>query len=92
MGIINAGTAVGAVIAPPLIAVILSYAELALDFCGHRRTRLALDVVVDRIVFFAGESSPILSARTIADASQLDSAPRTCAGLICCAFASPGDW
>ncbi len=47
MGIINAGTAVGAVIAPPLIAMMLGLFELAMDFCGHRRPRVALDVVVD---------------------------------------------
>ena len=57
MGIINAGTAVGAVIAPPLIAIMLDLFQLALDFCGYRRPGADLGVVVDQVIFFAGGSS-----------------------------------
>ena len=58
MGIINAGTAVGAVIAPPLIAIVLDLFELALDFCGHRRSGASLGVVVDQVILFCRRIIP----------------------------------
>ena len=90
MGIINAGTSVGAVIAPPLIALVLSLCRLALDFCGHRR----LSDCCGR----GGGSHLIFRRRILPNACAAMRlrfrgfhAP-TCAGLICCEFASPGDW
>ena len=47
MGIINAGTAVGAVIAPPLIALVLAYSGWRWIFVITGGLGLALDVVVD---------------------------------------------
>ena len=57
MGIINAGTAVGAVIAPPLIALVLGYAGWRWIFVITGGSRIAVDFVVDLILFFAGKSS-----------------------------------
>ena len=54
MGIINAGTAVGAVIAPPLIAVHSQLRELALDLLDLRRARSFVDGMVAAFVFRAG--------------------------------------
>ena len=95
MGIINAGTAVGAVIAPPLIAIVLSYSSWRLDFRGHRRARVALGIVVDSIIFFAGgtpRSHPWLSANSLLSIPHLLLRRKNRAGPICCGFASPGDW
>ena len=46
MGIVNAGTAVGAVVAPPAIAAILAVRQLALGVRRVRRGRPAVDAVV----------------------------------------------
>ena len=46
MGIMNAGTALGMVVAPPLIALLLSFDELALDLPRHGRPGPPLDGVV----------------------------------------------
>ncbi len=66
----------------------LELRRLALDFCRHRRSRIVVDVVVDLILLSAGEFS-----RTLERAALLLRMPRpTCAGSICCEFASPGAW
>ena len=54
MGIINAGTAVGAVIAPPLIAFILGFCELAMDIPDLGSTRSFVDSVVAALIFCSG--------------------------------------
>ena len=61
--------------------------RLALDFCRHRRSRIVVDVVVDLLLFSAGESS-----RAGARAICFRGFQPTCAGSTCCEFASPGDW
>ena len=92
MGIINAGTAVGAVIAPPLIALILGYSGLAVDFCGHRRHRIALDAGGGSHLIFRREnpSRTGMNMQFAFGLRELDR--RDFAGSICCGFASPGDW
>ena len=58
MGIINAGTSVGAVVAPPLIAVILSFYELEMDFRDFWRAWPTLDRVVAHGAISLSEQDP----------------------------------
>ena len=50
MGFINAGTAVGSLLAPPLIGVVLIFHGMALGFLRRRRNRLALGALVGRVL------------------------------------------
>ena len=66
MGIINAGTAVGAVVAPPAIAAIILYGNWRHGLRRLRHRRTALDRVVDARVLPADQDirdSPVRSAR-----------------------------
>ncbi len=56
MGLINAGTAVGAVIAPPAIAYIIWLADLALGILSRRRLRASVDLLVACRVLSAGST------------------------------------
>ena len=94
MGIINAGTAVGAVIAPPLIAIVLTYSNWRWIFVVTGG--LGLIWVWWWIKsYFSPEEHPALTPG--GDATQFASALFRChaedrAGAICFGFASPGGW
>jgi ACS family hexuronate transporter-like MFS transporter len=73
MGIINAGTAVGAVIAPPMIAIILSYMNWRWIFLLTGGIGL-LWTAWWRLSYFSPEEHPGLSSR---DRDELPVAPRS---------------
>ncbi len=57
MGIINAGTALGAVVAPPLIAAVLGFANWRVIFLPHGRPGARMDVFLAPDVLPAGGAS-----------------------------------
>ena len=63
MGIINAGTAVGAVIAPPLIAVVLGYSGWRWIFVVTGGTRVAVDGWWWISSYFSPETIPLPMSR-----------------------------
>ena len=92
MGIINAGTAVGAVIAPPLIALVLAYAGWRWIFVVTGGLGL-LWTWWWISSYFSPEDILLSRMEREQFASALSTCPRRrCAGSICCGFASPGDW
>ena len=60
MGLINAGTAVGAVVAPPAIAAIITYGHWRWVFVACGAVGLALDDLVGARLLLAGAASPPL--------------------------------
>ena len=95
MGIINAGTAIGAVVAPPLIAAIVLYADWRWAFYHVRCRGAALDsVVVRRRITRPGSTVGCLtpSATIIGEVGR--GAPAASRGRFhgwaCCGFARSG--
>ena len=88
MGIINAGTAVGAVVAPPLIAVIL-FTPIGAGFSLLRAARIALDGMVAIRLLSAGESTS--NERYARPKVFRDSTPNHCPGSVCFESAKRGD-
>ena len=86
MGIINAGTSVGAVIAPPLIAIILEFLELEMDLRDFGSARSALDGVVASGRIFSPADPQIETA----DRWRISRRPS--AGSICCESVKSGEW
>ena len=86
MGIINAGTAVGAVIAPPADCCHLEFLQLAMDIRDLGRNRVCFGPPGGGCRMFLRSRGLRRMTRKVA------SQQRIFAGLICCAFARPGDW
>ncbi len=100
MGIINAGTAVGAVIAPPLIALILGYSNWRWIFVVTGGLGLLWTWWWISSYFSPQNPPERLDERcnrssrsdVLDNLSQLFDHHRNFAGSICFGFASPGDW
>jgi len=85
MGIINAGTSVGAVIAPPLIAVILSFANWRWIFAISGALGL-LWAAWWRLSYFVPEPETLGGERCRIHQQRIHDGSR------CCAFGRSGEW